>query len=833
MKYLLITIQLLLSHIAFCQNVESNIINYTKENGLPSNETYCVFKDSKGYIWVGTDRGVVRYNGLKFQKFELPDNVVFKIKEDDDGKIWFFTYSNKISYYYKGQISAYPYNNILESHLNNFLLSNAYIYDNKDIYLKSISENDYLINSLGHIEKIDNGLISTKHSDTIILSKHNQKEIATILKSYRRGSYNNLTFIVDKLNNKKFSFKHDSLFSERYTESYIANNGNVYLFQNNVLCKIFKNGKSFLTKNLRCKIRSILYDEEYKLLLAGTLNNGVYVLDENLEIISQNLLEKKTITSFCLGDNNSYWVSTLNDGVFRLKSIISDLPTSHFSTNTSLNSLLVYKDSILLFGDNKGINISNKKGSSLVYRDNNTKETFLKSLNNTLLWAATRENNQGFIGSKIKLKKIEDLIILNIQHNKDVSILCDSSLVTHVYSSINIISRQKNTTPIENFNASMQFQYNNFYVTTIFADSLKIRCINPISCTEILLGTLNNLYTLDLKNYKIRRYNDNEQILKSGVNYISKDENENIFIALRFGGLAILKGRKLIAHVSEKQGLLNNSIRYIHVDSNKLWLATDNGISAITFHSFSPVKYTIKNFGKEVGLGNEIIYQIIRFKKDILAATSKGIFKLANADSLLAIPPKPIPFYLTTISTHLGDTSNITSISLPHNKNRISINFDAIEFTTPNDIEYYYRIVNTDSTWFNVSNPQLILQDLSPGKYNIEIKAMLPKQSRASEIKTITLIIEKPWWQKTTSLIVFALLLGSMFYAYTNWRIKKAKKVVAEKNEIANKMLKLEQNALQAQMNPHFIFNCLTGIQQLMNTNNIDEANEYLVTFQD
>jgi ligand-binding sensor domain-containing protein len=63
--------------------------NFTQEEGLPSNETYYVFEDSRHYLWFATDLGVVRYNGSKFEVFNLPDNVVFKIKEDSKGRDFF------------------------------------------------------------------------------------------------------------------------------------------------------------------------------------------------------------------------------------------------------------------------------------------------------------------------------------------------------------------------------------------------------------------------------------------------------------------------------------------------------------------------------------------------------------------------------------------------------------------------------------------------------------------------------------------------------------------------------------------------------------------------
>lgn len=71
--------------------------------GLPSSETYFVFQNSKGFIWICTDRGVVKFDGSKKKVFTkkdgLTDDVVFKVYEDFKGRIWFITYNGLLCYF--------------------------------------------------------------------------------------------------------------------------------------------------------------------------------------------------------------------------------------------------------------------------------------------------------------------------------------------------------------------------------------------------------------------------------------------------------------------------------------------------------------------------------------------------------------------------------------------------------------------------------------------------------------------------------------------------------------------------------------------------------------
>ena len=65
---------------------------FTPEDGLPGDRIRCMIEDSRGHLWVGTDRGVFHYNGKHFQNITSPHiGSVFQILEDRDGSFWFGT----------------------------------------------------------------------------------------------------------------------------------------------------------------------------------------------------------------------------------------------------------------------------------------------------------------------------------------------------------------------------------------------------------------------------------------------------------------------------------------------------------------------------------------------------------------------------------------------------------------------------------------------------------------------------------------------------------------------------------------------------------------------
>jgi hypothetical protein len=148
---------------------------YTVENGLPSSETYFIHQDKKGFIWICTDRGVVRFDGYIFKLFTqaqgLTDNVVFKIYEDFKGRIWFLTYNSKLCYFENNKIVKYRYNHLIEKNGLGFITVNKNLYvDSKEtIYFSELFNGLTIIDKGGNLlhEHAKTGMTITKRNNQI------------------------------------------------------------------------------------------------------------------------------------------------------------------------------------------------------------------------------------------------------------------------------------------------------------------------------------------------------------------------------------------------------------------------------------------------------------------------------------------------------------------------------------------------------------------------------------------------------------------------------------------------------------------------------------------
>lgn len=104
--YILLLFAILsLNSKSIAQNPAQYNLNYY--TGLPSDNVYCMLRDRYGYLWIGTEKGVVKYNGYQLKTFTessgLTDPDVWDFFEDRLGRMWLSRISNEFGYLYNEQ----------------------------------------------------------------------------------------------------------------------------------------------------------------------------------------------------------------------------------------------------------------------------------------------------------------------------------------------------------------------------------------------------------------------------------------------------------------------------------------------------------------------------------------------------------------------------------------------------------------------------------------------------------------------------------------------------------------------------------------------------------
>ncbi|MBK9191743.1 MAG: histidine kinase [Crocinitomicaceae bacterium] len=144
-----------------------------------------------------------------------------------------------------------------------------------------------------------------------------------------------------------------------------------------------------------------------------------------------------------------------------------------------------------------------------------------------------------------------------------------------------------------------------------------------------------------------------------------------------------------------------------------------------------------------------------------------------------------------------------------------------------NEIKYHYRLTGYDENW--TVNPydehKIIYNALSPGEYTFQVKA--ENQNQFSEVISYSFRIHSPFyvsgWFISLMILIFLVIVYFIYRRQLGIHKQKAKQI----NELNASKL----TAIQSQMNPHFIFNSLNSIQDLVLKGGVENSYTYITTF--
>jgi hypothetical protein len=182
---------------------------------------------------------------------------------------------------------------------------------------------------------------------------------------------------------------------------------------------------------------------------------------------------------------------------------------------------------------------------------------------------------------------------------------------------------------------------------------------------------------------------------------------------------------------------------------------------------------------------------------------------------------------LSSGRSRLADTA---ALRLPYKDNNIRFDFAGISYKSAGNITYRYRLLGLDSNWKTTKETFLEYPTLPFRDYTLELQAV-NKFGRESSLLSIRIAVAAPFWKTTwfeSAMLALFLLLTWLFVTF---RIRQIRRRQAEQDELNRRLAETEHMALQAQMNPHFIFNCLNSIQQYIFDQDIFAANKYITGF--
>jgi ligand-binding sensor domain-containing protein len=788
------------------------IEHYDIKSGLPSNTCFFSLQDSQGYIWIATDAGVSRFDGKYFRNYSiddgLPDNQILQIKEDRSGRIWFLSFSGKLSYYYKGKVYNEANSSLL--HLlkfNEIIVSffedkrgNIWIGSNKNrLYrydgvrlIKYVSNdpNKQFFNAVVHQDAKGKIWVVSQHI-TMAFVNDNFYEQPSVTRtiSYKTLSAdpgNNLLYLDTRglrlLNNpaKPLSFNIPPNMLNNKLGFIYASNTELWLSNTEGVFE-FSIGKPVKRYLLNIPTSQVFKDRSGNMWF--TTSNGIYMLpkrENRMYVVGQDFgLSSNYIKSVTKDKRKRIWLG-LDDGVIN---VLSNRKT-----------------------------VREIKLSKPGFRSN-IKQLLLDSLNAVLYFsteqAIGRIKNIYSASPETELLQDSANSVLAI---KNFSLSNDKRLAIATASGVFLL---KAPAKKFGFHALKVKDGINFYANRAFAAFFDKKGDLWYSNTEGLMAVNNGkpISAADKNFFKEKRINDIKE-LNNGV----------IALATDGFGIVLVKGGKIIKRITVLEGLADNICKKLFLDGEHLWVITNNGINNICLDGLHPqiqaYEYTnalLKNDVNDLYIGNDTAY--FATNNGLVYFLKKGFEQKARAAKVL-------------VSAVLNNGNLLevadTLSSLNPSKNNITFVYSSIDFQS-RDLIYRFRLKPEDN-WTETRNRRLEFSSLSPGDYTFEISA---KSNNAdwSDPTKIKFKLEEHFWQHNWFILVLLIAASFSFYkiavVITKWQKNQEQKQLVLKHKI----LILEQRALQAMMNPHFIFNVMNSIQHYINTKNTSSANRILTGF--
>ncbi|MBO9635243.1 MAG: histidine kinase [Chitinophagaceae bacterium] len=788
---------------------EYNHIQYTIANGLPSNTVYDVKQDADGFIWVGTDAGLARFDGRNFVTFTtrdgLPSNDVLVLFPDTKGRMWISTLHNSICYHYKGKIHSYKNDTMLKR--MTFAAIPHLMRENKagDVMIGSGDVGGLDM----YVVKANNRVVATHHPTQYLGSAGIQTGEAAheFIASY----YDTINKVISNYSFDGEKWEHKISFS-RYLDTIkfftIVDGKPVYHHY-----KIFSDAPG---RHLRYDERTnIVYSIEHahlddrisvstqdgwKIFAYGT-SRGSFILDTITGNISDHLLPGKVTNRAYPDREGNIWVCTNSEGLALFPSRqVRSLP------------LPGQTESIYSLYSAGGVTYAGSANSNLyIIRDNKVSKVnfdrYIKISNNQRQDNILRRIEPS---GKSKLILGFDDFILKYDPISGKTNYCKVDVTKHLFtiSPDTVLAATGRATLLLNSNFNI--------LDTI----LSARSYSALrNGNAYYVGTTNGPVKI-VPGHPPVNLSTSQQELNTQINYMEMDPDGSIWMSSTGNGIFKIRNDKIEEWINASNGLNSNNCKAMYLDGKFLWVGTEKGLNRINrAYPSEPIQqYTVED-----GLASNDIHSIFSDRGTIYLGTDG---RLTWFDSSKMKTPSICKLQL--LDVELGKRSiSIDSLKgLKYNENNLKFYFTALSFKSSSNIVYLYHLKGLSDTWDSTFNSNLEFLALPPGEYQLELFAR-NKFGQNSNVITIPFLIKPPFWATWWFRIV---ILGSVI-AITWWIIVRRIRREQEKSAVQNRLNELEQQALRSQMNPHFIFNCLNSIQNFLLQNNFEKTNEYLTAF--
>ncbi len=765
---------------------EYSYTHYDTKDGLSGATVYAIAQSADGFIWFGTETGLSRFDGKRFKTFTMKDgltsNEILGLYTDSRERLWLVPFGSSISYYFRGKI----YNKDNDSMLSRIRfrsLTTGLCEDDRGNFVIQAALQTFVISPANRLAYYPFG-------------SHNPESVFDEQYSFYLTRSQFLPNLLQLPSRVRQQVKPD-WFCETSPRSAT---GCTYLFRSGDTIRIIDYAG-------KCRQEYLPHNSNFKFIDNATFavfnkTAGVLLLDKDDATLRHRYFTDYTINDAIRDREGNLWFATKGCGVFKVNS-------------NRFKNLFAVNDKGTTY-----IRDIHQVGSGIYVGGHNDRYWKFDAVNDSFFHREIGNKPRLFSPGPSFLQHLPDKAFINCGSSdfldlkrhwtgkidskpKTAQVMGDTLLIADITGAYFLYSNSK--TPERVFKGR-----------TTCAYRLGDTCY---------IGTFEGLYGVGPDRIP-RPIGTAIPAFRKHISFFAEGADGILWIGTYGEGVFGYKAGRIVAAFNQQNGLSSSLCRCLFYTENKLWVGTEKGINKIDVR---PGVYKIERcITTADGLNSDIINTIYNRGPIVYAGTPIGV-TVFDERNMATHGVSSLNMTGITVSGRALDPLS-TDIRLPHHDNNITFEYAGISFLSERDITFRYRIRGLDDRWQATREQTLNYPSLPSGSYTLQLVVVnkFGEVSQPLEVHfTIAKSIQETLWFKL-GIAAMALLLVGLAVAYI---IRSRHRKATRDLMTHQKMMVLEQMALRAQMNPHFIFNCLNAMQQYILEGDVEQANFYLSKF--
>ena len=836
-------------------HAQNNSLNFHKlgqQDGLHDGTVRCITQDKFGYIWIGTVGALNRFDGRSFKHFtNIPGDTTSayasqprNIHNDMKGRLWIgfetglaeFNFQNSTFrriYFFKGH---FVFNIISSSDSILFVATNRGLFK-YNIYTGTAF--NYSISQLPRHEPLKNNGVNemTIRNDSLFIASNK----GLLIMDLRSESLVKIS--IDVLNNMPVR----RIAIDRKRNIWLGTFSEVKLVKLHTDLKTAEIFDRFLSSALNTQplnVMGIMTDTKDRVWVVTAID-GLLKYEENSNSFIKYLHDGNFSSS--PSGNNYRCIFQDKKGAIWLGCDIRgvnffDPDKNFFKTILPFPDRLDEreravgrgvtedKDGNLWMGNHDGVTKYDvKTGKYSIWRNEEGKTPVIYS--NVVRTILCDDENNIWVGTASGVNKYNNL-------TKKMEFIDSKYLPKSFYNSINK-DRSGNLWFCTNDSASLYWYSSAEKKFENICNHPLLKKYSKITPTSYVMEDSKSRIWISLSRRGVimwdKRKGETKQFraAENGKNSIAgdqvvdiKEDRKGIIWITCFNGISGIDVEKdSIISFNNKTGLLGNWVSPMVVDSfNRIWLGVNGGLMVLHADRKQFTSFTINDGLPSVGFPEHAGVQLKN--GDIIFATNNGFIRFdpANFDE----KQTELEFYIAGYSVLNKDSPALNeekqgqTLHLKANENSFTFNLVALNYINPGNTWFAYKLEGFEEDWHYTQDPKAVYTNVPGGRYNFFYKASTINSGWESiDAKKLVMklgtVFYKTSWFRLGIILLFAGILY-FFYKYRSQQQKKLYELNAKAQMLEKEKVLVMYESLKQQLNPHFLFNSLTSLSGLIET---------------